>query len=789
MSKNKILLFILACVCLAGLPLATQAGGPLMMFDTTNRIPFRYKRPPQVYSDLGALGIISNERADKLVETAVYEWSNVPTSSFRADYAGDFSLIGLPDITATNAMLVIGANNGGGIHVIYDNDGFIIQNVLGASRTSTLGVATPEFAFANGDGILESWVVINGFAVNAADSQGVRYGGVVTHEFGHSINLAHSQTNGSVISFAEGPGPGNCSPLPYSTTSFVSDTETMFPFLNVGTTIASSGAAMATVDRLDDRAALSDLYPGANWPAVAGSVSGKLRLNNGVEAGNYNVVARNINNPFGDANSARSGDRTLGAIGPDGSFRINGLTPGAQYVVYIDAIFRGGFPGGLPFMAGPEEFFNGPNEGGNGETDPPCAYTPLTMTAGVNQDTSMTFNRIPGAPQFDQIGIGLLGSGITDDGNTVVGNSISGPPSFRWTPAGIENLGGTGGSQTTISGDGSLITGGFIPVPSPSPALEFASRWVSGTTWEPLPAAPGNVPCAPSGSTNWGTSRNGASGLTYIGGCTGPRAFFWNRTTNTTTVMAIPSPITGNAQARTNNMSDDGRTLAGWIVCAGNPMCRGGRQGVAWDSVTGQFFDFSTAFGASVGEAYNANSDGSAVVGLNAGTNRLAWLWRHGEGFTLLPNLPVPSGNPSGSALDVSDDGNVVVGATSVSLTNFFVPSIWTPETGNLNLDTFVQAMGTDLAQWTTLRSPLALTPDGTTMTGLGNGPPGTNFGAYRLKISTAIVCFNSSTGPRTLRVGFPQPFRQYMEHGATVGFCPTTSNLEEDPGFFTLKQ
>ena len=255
--------------------------------------------------------------------------------------------------------------------------------------------------------------------------------------------------------------------------------------------------------------------------------------------------------------------------------------------------------------------------------------------------------------------------------------------------------------------------------------------------------------------------------------------------------MAFPSPITGTGQSRTNGMSADGRVLTGWIVCSGNPICRNGpRQGVSWDSVTGQFTDYSTLFGDFVSEAYSANSDGSIVAGIRAGPSSMGWIWRHGEGFTLVPNIPVPSLNaPLGAILDISEDGGVAIGNSAVPFESLIVPAIWTPEMGNVNLDTFVQAMGTDLAQWITLRSPIALTPDGTTMAGLGAGPPGTNFGAFRLKISTAIVCFNSSTGPRTLRVGFPQPFRQYMAHGSTVGFCPTTSQLEEDPGFFSANQ
>ena len=72
-----------------------------------------------------------------------------------------------------------------------------------------------------------------------------------------------------------------------------------------------------------------------------------------------NVIARNVANPWTDAISALSGDYTQGALGPDGLYTLNGLTPGADYVVYTNAISGGGFPttpAGLPLEA--EEYWD-----------------------------------------------------------------------------------------------------------------------------------------------------------------------------------------------------------------------------------------------------------------------------------------------------------------------------------------------------------------------------------------------------------------------------------------------
>ncbi len=45
--------------------------------------------------------------------------------------------------------------------------------------------------------ITESWAVINVASVPEGDD-GTKAAGVFTHEFGHGINLSHSQTNGFI---------------------------------------------------------------------------------------------------------------------------------------------------------------------------------------------------------------------------------------------------------------------------------------------------------------------------------------------------------------------------------------------------------------------------------------------------------------------------------------------------------------------------------------------------------------------------------------------------------------
>ena len=195
-SKLTTLIFSFLAVLIA--PVAAMAGGPLLVDPATGQ---PYKWGPgvvRVYTDLGPLGKLSNEGAGLRVAFTCQQWTDVPTSSFEAQVVGDFASVGLPDINSTNAKTVIGKYNGGGIHVLYDTDGKILKDVLGVP-SNVLGVATPEWTETeDSDVVTESWVVLNGSVVNT-QAQADNMRGVITHEFGHSIGLAHSQTNGAIV--------------------------------------------------------------------------------------------------------------------------------------------------------------------------------------------------------------------------------------------------------------------------------------------------------------------------------------------------------------------------------------------------------------------------------------------------------------------------------------------------------------------------------------------------------------------------------------------------------------
>ena len=116
------------------------AGGPLYVVPVGETLkPARWEGTVKVYTDRGDLGAVDHATANKLVASALAEWSSVPTSSFRAQVAGELA----NDITGANAGQVIGASNGGGIQVIYDQRGVndrreFPKAAAGARETATL---------------------------------------------------------------------------------------------------------------------------------------------------------------------------------------------------------------------------------------------------------------------------------------------------------------------------------------------------------------------------------------------------------------------------------------------------------------------------------------------------------------------------------------------------------------------------------------------------------------------------------------------------------------------------
>ncbi len=127
-----------------------------------------------------------------------------------------------------------------------------------------------------------------------------------------------------------GPTPFDTFPIPNPFTDII---ETMYPFY------FGPGIGTQTLEA-DDIAILSTIYPEPGFFANTGTIAGTIFAPNGsTKLTGVNVIARNVANPFEDAVSAISSDFTDSTSQADpvvGTYTINGLTPNADYAVFVD---------------------------------------------------------------------------------------------------------------------------------------------------------------------------------------------------------------------------------------------------------------------------------------------------------------------------------------------------------------------------------------------------------------------------------------------------------------------
>jgi hypothetical protein len=365
-------------ICQSGVPFAYPNGGANILWNP----------------DLGDLGPLSNAQAVAAVDQAFDAWENISTSS-ATFLQGPFVAV---DIDINNYVPILNGLFDGESPIVFDEDGSIFTALFGAG-TGILGFAGPEFGnFATCE-LLEGSAWLNGpefdDAVVAED--------IMVHEFGHYINLGHTELNGQLINFSEGgddsgPTPDNAT---FGTTGFVGTevVDTMYPFYF---SAPFPGVGTRT-PHADDIASISFIYPDASY-ANRGSISGAILAPDGVtRLSGVNVIARNINDPFVDSVSTFSGAYTNSTSQADpnvGLFTLGNLNPGEQYAVFVDVVTAqpGRFSNPiLTQLPGPEEFWNAA-ESSDPNTDPPLDYTLITASAAGAPGTDIIFNQ-PGEGQ------------------------------------------------------------------------------------------------------------------------------------------------------------------------------------------------------------------------------------------------------------------------------------------------------------------------------------------------------------------------------------------------------
>jgi len=394
---------ILSGLLLAGSLLATtavQAGGALAT--CADGVPFRWGAAGDGVGitfnpDQGDLGNLTNAEATALVAASFQVWEDVPTST--ATYVQGAALP--VDVDITNFGEYLEPTGPDGLSaIVYDDTGEIFEQLFGPD-SGILGFAGPEFGDTATCTITEGVSFLNGptFAdlTEATD--------IMVHEFGHFSNLAHVQVNGAIV-IGDNTGPGFDA---FPTPDFLSDIiVTMYPFY-------FGPLAGTRTTELDDHASLSTLYPTAEFASDFAAISGSVRIPDGVtRISGVNVIARNVADPYDDASGILSGadtDETNPALSDFvGTFRFTGLTPGAEYAIYIDEIVDGGFSTTpIELAPSPEEFFSGAAESNN---DDPALLTTVSAAAGAEASGVDIILNLPqpGAP----LPVGEFGDGSTE---------------------------------------------------------------------------------------------------------------------------------------------------------------------------------------------------------------------------------------------------------------------------------------------------------------------------------------------------------------------------------------
>ena len=196
-----------------------------------------------------------------------------------------------------------------------------------------------------------------------------------------------------------------------------------------------------------------------------------------------------------------------------------------------------------------------------------------------------------------------------------------------------------------------------------------------------------------------------AVGLLYLATLCRANAGTWGLTKDGT---VLPAEFGETAYTRANAVNADGSVIVGW-----QDQLTGDRTAAKW--VNGVEEVILTASGSFNGEATAVSEDGNSIVGGNYGyLNQQAWIWQPNTGVQAIG--PINQG--SLTALDVSDDGKIVVGFSSNSRA-----FIWRKGKEARNLITFLKSRGAVVPDGWHLVAASLISADGNTIYGWGFNP------------------------------------------------------------------
>jgi uncharacterized membrane protein len=304
--------------------------------------------------------------------------------------------------------------------------------------------------------------------------------------------------------------------------------------------------------------------------------------------------------------------------------------------------------------------------------------------------------------------IDMIPTSMSDDASIVVGTGTSGVPNLYYTEAGGAVVIGDGcfSGLPAISGDGTTVLGCHTD----EQGLWNAARWLGGTSWLDLGTVAGGIPCDFFLSGAYGVNQDGslAVGLLYLATLCRANAGTWDLTNGDVTVL--PAEFGETAYTRANAVNGDGSVIVGW-----QDQPTGERTAARW--VKGVEEVLLTPNGEFNGEAHAVSADGNTIVGGSYALGEDAWIWQ--------PQIGVRPifGEGSLTALDVSDDGNVVVGFSSfISSQSAFI-CLTSKAKEARDLLTFLKSRGAVVPDGWRLIAANLISADGNIIYGWGLNP------------------------------------------------------------------
>lgn len=323
------------------------------------------------------------------------------------------------------------------------------------------------------------------------------------------------------------------------------------------------------------------------------------------------------------------------------------------------------------------------------------------------------------APAADLHLLGLVPQayawGVSSDGRTVVGSDAV--SSWIWTfDTWVYRIDGSYGYGNGVGGQGNITADGRIascPTLQPLGKLnktEATLYDLENVSFDPLGSF--GFSCDIERSGAWGMSANGqyVVGLAWEVGCAA-RGFLWNSATDQITNLGT---LYFYKPTRANDVSDDGRVIAGW-----NDDYTGYRQGAVWRrNASGVYVQTNIVAPGSIkmSEGSVCSGDGNFIYGIGRSSFASGAVWRYNTVTSTLDALPPSPGSGIGYPVDANFDGSKVLCFNSAlgSGGSF----LWTAERGYVPLAQLASEAGITIPDNWVLNLPLGMSEDGLTIVG-----------------------------------------------------------------------